>query len=156
MDHKSRLSHTRLALDQDHLDALLVTHLPNIQYLCGFTGSAGVLIVSQNRDHVFFTDGRYTQQAHQEVSGAQVKIQSGKSALAAASQWLAQQKAWRRIGIDAAHMTVAERGAFGKSLRGQARLVEAPPIVERMRMIKDPAEIAKIRAACHLGVSLFD
>jgi Xaa-Pro aminopeptidase len=156
MDHKGRLSGVRLGLEQSHLDALLVTHLPNIAYLCGFTGSAGVLIVTTSVDNVFFTDGRYTQQARQEVKSARIKILPGKSALAAASAWLAQQKVGRRIGIDAAHLTVAERSALVKPLRGRAKLVEAPPIIEQMRMIKDPREIAKIRTACHLGVTLFD
>jgi Xaa-Pro aminopeptidase len=155
MDHKGRLSGVRLTLERSRLDTLLVTHLPNIAYLCGFTGSAGVLIVSQGRDNVFFTDGRYTQQAQQEVKGARIKILAGKSALAAASAWLAQQKVGRRIGIDAAHLTIAERSALAKALTGKVRLVEAPPIVEQMRTIKDPGEIAKIRAACHLGVALF-
>ena len=157
MDYKGRLARARLALEQSHLDALLVTHLSNIAYLCGFTGSAGVLVISQSqRDSVFFTDGRYTQQAHQEVNSARIKILQGKSALAAASEWLAQKKSWRKIGIDATHLTVAERNTFAKSLRSKARLVESPAIVEQMRMIKDSAEITKIRAACHLGVTLFD
>jgi Xaa-Pro aminopeptidase len=154
MDHQVPLARARLALASARLDALVVTHLPNIAYLCGFTGSAGVLIINK-RDGVFFTDGRYTQQAGEEVKGARIKIVRGKSALAATSEWLAQQKSWRRIGIDAAHFTVAEGNAFAKSLPGKARLVEAPAIVEQMRMIKDPAEVAKIRAACHLGVALF-
>src|SRR5712664_1203483 len=148
MDYKGRLARARLGLERRRLDALLVTHLPNIAYLCGFTGSAGVLVVS-HRECVFFTDGRYTEQAHQEVKGARIKILPGKSALAAAAEWVAKQKSWKKVGIDATHMTVAERGAFAKSLRGGARLVEAPAIVERMRMVKDPAEIVKIRAACH-------
>ena len=155
MDYKGRLARVRLALEQSRLDALLVTHLPNISYLCGFTGSAGVLVVSQ-REYVFFTDGRYTEQANQEVKGARIKILQGKSAPAAAANWMATQKSWRRIGIDAAHLTVSERGAFAKALPGKARLVAAPAIVERMRMVKDPAEVARIRAACLLGVALFD
>src|SRR5258707_11230751 len=108
MDYKGRLARPRLALEQSRLDALLVTHLPNISYLCGFTGSAAVLVISQ-REYVFFTDGRYTQQAHQEVKGVRIKILPGKSALAAAAEWIAKQKSWRKIGIDAAHLTVAER-----------------------------------------------
>jgi len=156
MDHTGRQERARLATAQNHFDALLVTHLPNILYLCGFTGSAGVLVISQNQGAVFFTDGRYTQQATDEVKGATLKIQPGKSAQAAASGWLARQKSWRKIGMDAAHLTVAERNAFAKGLRGKAKLVAAPPIVEQMRMIKDAGEIAKIRAACHLGADLFD
>ncbi len=156
MDHKGRLSRARKALDQSRLDALVVTHLPNVHYLCGFTGSAGVLVISQSQGPVFFTDGRYTQQATEEVVGAAIKIQPGQSALTAASGWLARKAFWRRIGLEAVHLTLAERSAFAKALRGKATLVAAAPIVERMRMIKDSDEVASIRAACHLGVSLFE
>ena len=159
MSHKGRLTRAQLALERGRLDALVITHLPNITYLCGFTGSAAVLIIGRGqgeRDRVFFTDGRYTQQAHQEVKSARIKILPGKSAVVAASEWLAQQSSWRRIGVDAAHLTVAERNLFAKPLRGKARLVDAPAIVEQIRMIKDPEEIATIRAACHLGSALFD
>ena len=44
------------------VDALLVTHLPNVFYLCGFTGSNAALIVLPGAAHLF-TDGRYTIQA---------------------------------------------------------------------------------------------
>src|ERR1700690_706464 len=156
MDHQGRLSRARLTLEQSDLDALLVTHLPNIHYLCGFTGSAGVLIVGHSKATVFFSYGRYTQQASEEVRGAAIKIQPGKSAQAAACDWLARQKSWRRVGIEAARLAVADRDTYAKALRGKAKLVAAPPIVERQRMIKDAGEIARIRAACHLGAALFD
>ena len=156
MDYKGRLARARLALDRSRLDALLVIHLPNIRYLCGFTGSAGVLVIGGGQpDAVFFTDGRYTQQAQEEVEGAQIKIRKGKPALLAAAQYLGQHRSWRRIGIDAVHLTVAERSALAKTLRGKARLIEAPTVVEQMRMVKEPGEIVKIRAACHLAVALF-
>ena len=58
------------------MDAVLVTHLPNIQYLCGFTGSSGMLLVEADRA-TLFTDSRYTFQCREEVSGAAVKIVSG-------------------------------------------------------------------------------
>ncbi len=48
-------------------DALLVTHLPNIAYLCGFTGSNGVLLV-ETSSATLFTDSRYTFQAREQVS----------------------------------------------------------------------------------------
>src|SRR5690348_18163850 len=43
------------------VDALLVTHLPDVRYLCGFTGSNAALVLAGNRA-VLFTDGRYTAQ----------------------------------------------------------------------------------------------
>jgi Xaa-Pro aminopeptidase len=154
MDYKRRLRDVRLALNEARLDALLVTHLPNIRYLCGFSGSSGVLVVAK-RQLILFTDGRYTEQAREEVKGAKVKIAS-RSALVFAAEWLAAHTFTREIGVEAAHLTVAERGVLLKVLRRRAKLRNAPPILEHMRMVKESDEIAKIRDACRLGVNLFD
>ena len=53
---------------RDHLattrfDAFLVSHLPNVRYLCGFSGSSGLLLIEESGS-VFFTDVRYDTQAH--------------------------------------------------------------------------------------------
>jgi Xaa-Pro aminopeptidase len=154
MDFKLRVQGVRKALPEKRLDALLVTHLPNIRYLCGFSGSAAVLIVGE-RQNLFFTDGRYTEQSREEVRGAKIQILKGKSALAAAAEWLGRQGGLRRTGIDPLHLTIAERKVLAAALPRGLKLVDAPPIVERLRMTKDADEIAKIRAACHLGVELF-
>ena len=154
MEFSSRLRNLRLATDHHRLDALLVSHLPNIRYLCGFTGSAGVLLIT-SREQVLFTDGRYTQQAKEQVKGARIKI-GKKSALPSAGEWLAKRNTIRRIGIEAAHMTVADRSTLAKSLTRKALFVAAPPIIEQLRMIKDAEEISKIRAACQLGAALFE
>jgi Xaa-Pro aminopeptidase len=154
MDFKGRLQRARAAFPEKRLNALLVTHLPNIRYLCGFSGSAAVLVVGE-RQNLFFTDGRYTEQSQAEVRGATIKILKGKSALAAATEWLRRQSGLRRVGIDPLHLTITERNVLAASLPRGSKLVEAPPVVERLRMTKDSDEIAKIRAACHLGVELF-
>src|SRR6202795_5300785 len=83
MDHAGRLSRLRCCLEENGLDLLLVTHLPNVRYLCGFTGSAGALLVS-DRGATFFTDGRYVAQARAEVSGARIMIARKAPYLAAA------------------------------------------------------------------------
>src|SRR5579864_1191059 len=154
MDYKGRLQRVRIELCKNRVDAFLVTHLPNVRYLCGFSGSSGLLVVGE-RQNIFFTDGRYTEEAREEVQGARIKIKSGKSALAATMEWLSRQAGIRRLGIEASHLTVADRNLLSKSLPRSAKLVKAPPIIERLRMIKDSDEIAKIRAACLLGVDLF-
>src|SRR5215467_9823939 len=155
MDHNARLTQARAQLAQVRIDALLVTQLANIRYLCGFSGSSGTLVISEQQS-VFFTDGRYSEQAREEVRGARIRILKGKSALEAATAWLCRQSRIRRIGIEPSHLSVADRSSLARSLRPGTRLVESPPIVERLRMIKDSDEIAKIRDACHLGVELFD
>ncbi len=153
MDHKGRLVSARLALDKSRMHALVITHLPNVHYLCGFTGSAGALVISK-RGSILFTDGRYTEQARAEVKSAKVKIVR-EPALTAAGDWLSSQGSLGRIGIEPAHVSVAERNVLSKAVRRGSKLVEAPPIVEQMRMIKDADEIGRIRAACGLGNDLF-
>ena len=153
MDYNARLARVQIASEERRLHALLVSCLPNVRYLCGFTGSAGVLVIT-SRDRILITDGRYTQQAQQEVNGAKVKIVK-KGALAGAADWLIAHSRLRRIGIEAAHITVAERATLAKALGHGSTLVSAPPIVEQLRIIKDAKEVSSIRAACCLGVKLF-
>jgi Xaa-Pro aminopeptidase len=153
MNYVERQAATQAQLRNLGLEALFVTHLANIRYLCGFTGSAGVLLLGQGRP-VLFTDGRYTAQARQEVAGARVVISKGSPLLAAAQ--FAQTSKLPRIGIEVTHMTVASRAALRRALGGKVRLRDVGPIVEELRMIKDAGEIALIREAVKLGVRLLD
>jgi Xaa-Pro aminopeptidase len=156
MDHAGRLSRVRSALGENDLDSLLVTHLPNIHYLCGFTGSAAALLVA-NRGAILLTDGRYSAQAKEEVKGARIVIAS-KSPLVAAAEWLAMNKERRRsttVGIEPESITAGMRDRLAGMLKGRARLRSAPPLVERARMVKDAAELLRIRRAVELGAGLF-
>jgi Xaa-Pro aminopeptidase len=160
MDYASRLSRLHSRLEENGLHALLVTHLPNIHYLCGFTGSAAALLISDHGSMIF-TDGRYRTQVHQEVKGADVKVAiARKSPLVAAAEWLAAQRRPRAskmvsLGIEAESITVSMRDRLTSVLKGKARLRSAPPLVERARMVKDAGEISRIRHAVTLGASLF-
>jgi Xaa-Pro aminopeptidase len=137
------------------LDSLLVTHLPNVHYLCGFTGSAAALLVS-DRGSILFTDGRYRTQAKEEVEGARIVI-ARKSPLVAAAEWLAGQRrsSTTSVGIEPESISAGMRDRLASVLKGRARLRSAPPLVERARMVKDAAEILGIRQAVELGASLF-
>ena len=160
MDHKGRQSNLREVFARHRLDALLVTHLPNVRYLCGFTGSAGALLLTGTRS-VLFADGRYTAQARAEVQAARIVV-GGKGPLVAAAEWLAAnhtrlgRKGPQRVGIEGEHLTVAGRSRLAAILPSKFRLREAPALVEQARMVKDAEEIERIRAAVVLGASLFD
>ncbi|HEX3372752.1 MAG TPA: Xaa-Pro peptidase family protein, partial [Edaphobacter sp.] len=143
------------------VDAMLVTHLPDVRYLCGFTGSSGALVLSGGRA-VLFTDGRYTAQAKAEAAGIRVVI-AKKPAVAAACEWMAGAGVLR-CGFDAANTTVAgletmrkamKAGASGARAR-RALFVAVGPLVARMREVKDAEEIAKMRAAARVGCELFE
>jgi Xaa-Pro aminopeptidase len=67
VDH--RLRRVRLAerLAELELEALIVTRLPNVGYLTGFTGSNAQVVVAGDGSAVFLTDGRYGAQSGHEV-----------------------------------------------------------------------------------------
>jgi Xaa-Pro aminopeptidase len=134
-------------------DALLITHLPNIRYLSGFTGSAGVLVVNGKRS-VLFTDGRYRQQAKEEARHSRVVIGSG-SALASAAKWISDARL-TALGIEAEHMSVSVRSSLRRLLSRTVRLRETQGAVEALRMVKDEEELQHIREAARLGSSLLD
>ncbi|MCI0354394.1 MAG: Xaa-Pro peptidase family protein [Acidobacteria bacterium] len=152
MEHRARQHRLALALDERKLDAFLVTHQVNIRYLCGFTGSSAVLAVAGERA-AFFTDGRYTAQAREQVRGAPVRTMPGNP-LAAAAAWL-KTKRVRRVGVEAEHMTLVQRGALSALLPGRTRLRPATGLVERLRAVKDKDEVRHIRAAVNLAAALF-
>ena len=58
MDYAGRRRRLENALPENKLDFLLVTHLPNILYLTGFTGSSSALLTGE-WGALLFTDGRY-------------------------------------------------------------------------------------------------
>ena len=157
MDFCSRQKKLREHLATTRFDALLISHLPNIRYLCGFTGSAGLLLVKE-AGSVFFTDVRYDTQAHEEVKSAKVVIPR-KSLLAGFGEWLGKRRKRARewtIGIEAEHFTVAEKKRLAQALPSGIRVKDAPSVVERARMVKDADELNRIRAAVALGARLFD
>ncbi|MGA2425841.1 MAG: Xaa-Pro peptidase family protein, partial [Terriglobales bacterium] len=173
MDHAGRLSRLRAGLEENDLDSLLVTHLPNIRYLCGFTGSAAALLVAA-RGSVLFTDGRYRTQAKEEVEIKDASIFVARKSLpVAAAEWLATRRksstraslgrvsikrlSMKRtsVGIEPESISAGMRDRVAAVLKGKARLRSAPPLVERARMVKEAAEIQRIRRAVELGASLF-
>ncbi|PYX31189.1 MAG: aminopeptidase P family protein [Acidobacteria bacterium] len=155
MDHSGRLRRLQAVLPEHKLDWFLVTHLPNIRYLSGFTGSAGILLIN---DHsaTLFTDGRYRTQAREEVSSAKIVI-ARKSPLLAAAEFLAgtRTRTAQKLGLEPQSVTISQRDQIPTILRGKWKLISAPPLIERARMIKDREEIRRIRAAIKLGASLF-
>ncbi len=156
MDFQSRQEKLREHLATTRFDALLVSHLPNIRYLCGFTGSAGLLIVEQAQS-VFFTDVRYDTQAHEEVKAAKV-IVAPKSILQALADWFGHRRRRSRpwvIGIESEHFTIAEKKRLARLHPSNISLRDAPATVERFRLIKDEEEIGLIRDAVKLGAKLF-
>jgi Xaa-Pro aminopeptidase len=134
----------------DDFDALVVTTLANVRYLSGFTGSAGILVVTPG-GALLTTDGRYrTQSAEQvESAGAEVEIAIGG---------LAEQRklvqsfltASSRIGLEADNVTWSNKRVWA-DLLSSAELVPTSNAVEALREVKDAAEIARMERAAGIA-----
>jgi len=156
MDYLARQRRLTARLREIGSAALLVTHLPNIRYLCGFTGSAGVLLVTagaRGARLTFFTDGRYTQQAAEEVTGASLVI-AKKSALLEACEAAVKARV-KTLGFEAEQLQYVTFQHLSHAVKGKLKLKPTTGLVEQLRMIKDADEIEHIRAAVGLGSSLF-
>jgi Xaa-Pro aminopeptidase len=162
MNSSKRIGQLRRRMASQSLAGLLVTHLADVRYLSGFTGSSAALAVTRRAARLF-TDGRYTAQAAEEVSqsGAPVKVEIVPSGAAtAAMQWLAAQPgvSESQIGIDSAQTSVAEFDRLKAALPGKLRrklLKAEKSLVEPLRWIKDEDEIAIMAEAAALGDALF-
>lgn len=141
--YPGRVSRLRAALRRRGLSAALITHLPNVRWLCGFTGSAGSLLVSA-RDAVFFCDFRYRVQSRCEVRCARNFEYTSSSVEAVAAA--VRHARVVRLGFESDRMTVATHGDLSGAMAG-VELVPLLGTVEGLRAIKDAGEIALIRRA---------
>ena len=138
-----RVSRLRAALKGQRLSAVLITHLPNVRWLCGFSGSAGSLLVSA-RDVVFFSDFRYRAQSRREVRGARLFEYTGGSTEPVAAA--VRHARVSRLGFESDRMTVSNHSDCVAAMPG-VELVPLRGTVEGLRAVKEAREVAVIRRA---------
>ena len=153
MDYRSRQKKFQQTLDGHNLDGFVVTHPANLRYLCGYTGSNGLLLFLKRRP-LFFTDGRYTQQAREEVGGARVVISKGPLLTDAAK--IVGKLTSAAIGFEADYTTVASAELMRKLVHRRIHWKPAAGLIMRQRMIKDPEELSIVRAAVQLGAAVYE
>lgn len=142
----ARLAAVVAGLAADGLDALLVTSLPNVRYLSGFSGSNGLLLVRVHGESLLLTDFRYAAQVVEEVGmAASVQI-ADRNVWTTLWQALEQDRSCRTIGFEPDHLSWADSRRFEESGAAWAWRPVAG-LVERLRERKDAAEVASIREA---------
>jgi Xaa-Pro aminopeptidase len=154
---EARLTRLRTRLEEMGLDGLLVTSAVSRRWVSGFTGSAGVLLVTRD-DARFATDSRYWEQAGREAPEFRLVQVSGATTSTAPA--ILEGTGGLRIGFEPAHMTVAAYEDWTRSIadlpeHSRPRLVPAPRAVEDLRMVKEPEEIDALTRAVHLGDDAF-
>ncbi|MFC1593296.1 M24 family metallopeptidase [Candidatus Omnitrophota bacterium] len=137
-------------LEKKHLDALLISHQPNITYLTGFLSSDSYLLITA-RKNFFITDTRYYEQARSALKGFKIKL-GGKSIFSAIAE-LAASCQVKRLGFEARNLDVSQYHKIKKFLTDQdIRFTATQNIIEELRKLKSRDELLKIRKAVNISV----
>jgi len=147
----NRLERLRSQLAQNGLDAILISQSENRRYLSGFTGSAGFLLISQDRA-ILATDFRYVEQARAEASAFEIVRMQG-----APSEWfptLVSGLDIQKLGFEGREVSFYTHkelaGAVG-GMGGGISLVPTEGLVESLRAVKDKAELERLEEAAALS-----
>lgn len=152
-EQASRLARLRARLEELDLPGLLVTGPANVRYLSGFAGS-GFLVVAGERP-VLVTDGRYAEEAEAEAPGFELIVYRREAELRERLQALVREVGLPRLACEEAHLSLARHRWFREALEG-VELVPRDGLVEGLRQVKDPGEVARIRRALALAEDAFE
>jgi len=138
--------------EQD-LPALLVTQMDNVRWISGFSGSHGVVLLTQDAA-IFATDSRYVTQAAVECPDFRQErlATSGPEEVTG----LLEKLSVPRVGFEAGHLTYRMHEVYREKMPAGIELVPTNRLIEDLRMVKDEEEIARIEVACGLADRAFD
>ncbi|OGF47435.1 MAG: hypothetical protein A2452_02835 [Candidatus Firestonebacteria bacterium RIFOXYC2_FULL_39_67] len=149
-----RIDKLREVLLRKRLDGLLVTSPVNNNYLSSFTGSTAAILLTQ-KNALFVTDSRYTEQAKKELSGGfELKeIKSSKEYYQSFLE-LVKKDGIKTLGVEAKQMTISQYEVLKKYL-SKVKISFEPSLIESLRETKDDEEINKIRKAVEIAETAF-
>jgi len=148
----SRADRVAARLADQGIDLLLVTGLVNVRYLTGYTGSNGLAIVGPGTRR-FLTDFRYVEQAKAQVREFDRETVPRDLRLGLGEGW---PEGPVRLGFEDQHVSVRAARLLGETLPDRVELVPAGGLVEAERSIKEPGELAAIRAAAALTDEVYE
>lgn len=146
-----KLTKLRTSLEENNLDALLITSPINRRYVASFTGTAGVVLITQH-DALFITDFRYIEQATEQAKG--FKIIEHKQAI---HEEISEQLTTlniKRLGFEKDHTTFGTYEQYKETFH--AELVPVSGIVEELRLIKTDDELKIIKRAAEIADAAFE
>jgi Xaa-Pro aminopeptidase len=149
----SRREKLRRCLHDEEIDVLLISHPINVTYLTGFTGESSYLALGRERV-LLVSDGRFTTQIAEECPGLETHIRPTAQNLYQATAEALAKLGFHSVGFESCHLTVAEF----ETLRGLAPALTwkaGSDRIEKLRVLKDPTEVAQIRTAIAIAERAF-
>ena len=152
--HKERVKRVSEALSARSIDALLVTDIPNVFYLTGFTGDTAAAVVKDGECSIL-VDPRFTVQAQQQCDTSTVVEYVGKSTIAAVAELINELKP-SRFGYESDNITISAYRALRSMVDRTISASSTSGVIEKLRQVKDAVEIEIIRKAAGMADAAFD
>ncbi len=144
----SRAERLTARLAEQEVEVMLVTSLVNVRYLTGFSGTNGLTLIGP-RTRAFVTDFRYVEQAAAEVDPGFDRHRASQDLLDCIQEHLPEDHV--RLGFESDDVSVRTHERLRELLPEPVELVPATGLVEQLRVVKEPAEVERIRAAAALA-----
>jgi Xaa-Pro aminopeptidase len=144
--HSNRIALLQKTFSTCKIDSLIFFNMSNIRYLCGFTGSEGVLIVG-SRQTSLWVDGRYTSQARLETK--KIRIKEYKDKITGIVQEVKESKS-KRIGFEADSITLNLYHQLTNHIK-EENLVALDKELRMLRACKDDTEISFMKKAAQIS-----
>jgi Xaa-Pro aminopeptidase len=155
--YASRLLRLRSILEEQHINAFLVAVPENRYYLSGYgaedlqpTESSGYLLITDSKQYLL-TDFRYHEEA--ETSAPEYQILLYSDGLAQMLSELFSELRFRTLAAESHYLTVSRYREVEEALNKAcptAKVVPVEDLVERLRLVKEPEEVARIKASLAL------
>jgi Xaa-Pro aminopeptidase len=147
-----RLAKLRARILEKGLEALLISHPVNRRYVTGFTGTAGMALITE-KDAVVVTDFRYVTQVKEQAPHFEVYCHDGNIFEGVAD--LCRQRGIEELAFEQDHLTYGEVGKLRKAM-GDKKTIPVSQMVEPLRVVKDAEEQDMIRKAAAMADRAFE
>ncbi|XJZ26187.1 M24 family metallopeptidase [Bacillota bacterium Lsc_1132] len=145
-----KLAKLRSNFSNFEIDGLLITSAYNRRYMTNFTGTSGVALISGSRA-LFITDFRYIEQATNQCQGFEIVQHTGAIIDEVAAQ--AKKLGIQKLGFEEEYVTFSAYQAYAKAVN--AELVPVSGLIEKLRLIKNDAEIKILKEAADIADAAF-
>lgn len=138
-------------MEEKELDVLIIHSPKNRRYMTGFTGTAGIALISQTEQY-FITDFRYVKQAEDQAKDFEVI--EHKEAIERKVASLIKEMNAKSVGFENDHLTYSEYERFNELI--SCELIPAGPMVEKLRMIKTEEELQILKESAKIADAAFE
>ncbi|WP_170075217.1 M24 family metallopeptidase [Paraclostridium dentum] len=142
---KNRVLKLRAEMERLNLDAILIEESKNKRYISGFTGTAGSIIITKEKN-ILFTDFRYTQQAKNQTEDFEIVEISRTNPI---TNFLKEMD-MKRLGFEDDKMSFSTYSNYKEAL-SSTEMVPLKGLMLDLRAIKDEKELEVIRQASKIA-----